>query len=71
MNGFNLLLAGYAVGCTLALLIFVSMRRTTTPPAIVVQQERPYDDSLGCGAFLMLVVAVAGAILLAIVLNQG
>lgn len=69
MEGFSLILAGYAVGATLALLIFVSMRRATNPPVIVVQQEQPPTESLGCGAFLILVALIVGAILLAIALS--
>jgi hypothetical protein len=68
MNDFSLILVGYAVAATLALLILVSTRRATTPPTILVQQERTRDDSLGCGAFLVLVALMIGAVLVGIAL---
>lgn len=69
MNDFTLILVGYAVAATLALLILLGTRRTTTtPPTILVQQERVQDDSLGCGAFLILVALLVGAVLVGIAL---
>ena len=69
MSELNLILVGYAMAATLLLILVINMRRTTQPPTIVVQRERDNDNPLGCGAFLIFVLLIVGAMFLGIVMN--
>jgi len=58
---FILILMGYALGLTFALLL-VMLRRQTQPPTVVVQQAPVEPVSLGRGGLLLFPIFVVFAI---------
>lgn len=63
-NALTLLLIGYALGLTMALLIMMS-KRQTQPPTVVIQQAPEERDALGgCGTILL--VAIVAVIMFAL-----
>ncbi len=62
-NPLLLLLMGYALGVTCALVLVVALARREPQPTVVVQQAPVETDPLGCGGFLLLLIMLPVAFL--------